>query len=87
MREVKEETGLDVVLLNEEKPDYEFEPKYGEVNYIIRTSAAVTISMNVNPNKEDIVSKWFSCSGLLAGSLLQEKECIPSLNRVLNIAI
>ena len=87
VREVLEETGLDVALLNEKTPDFMAEVPAPDKMYVIRTSAAVPKSLVPASERENIVMKWFACSALLAGSELKDEECTPGLLGVLNRAI
>ena len=69
-----EETGLDVVLLNDENPDYVSEVTSHDKHYIIKTSSGVPVSSKVSTEKENIVSHWFPC-----GPLLDKKWFISGL--------
>ena len=62
LREVREETGLDVELLRPRRPDFVKELiAPGQYHFVILSSAAVPKSNHVNLEKEDIVSNWFTC--------------------------
>ena len=87
VREVLEETGLSVALLNETTPDFVSELASSDKVYEIKTSAAVPQSLVPRSEREAIVMQWYACSALLAGTELREEECTPGLLRVLNIAI
>lgn len=84
LREVREETGMDVRLLTPNRPDYAQHLKGSTYNYLILTSAAVVVKEN-NPLIEKIKGRWFDCPSETEG--LQDKECTPDLKSIVNIAL
>ena len=63
IREVREEVGLEVKLMRENQPDY-VQDIIHKNHYIIITSAGTIVSDVVHSDKENIVSKWFTCARL-----------------------